>query len=448
MGRDAQAQERLRKGPWLMNHREGRVTLLAERGSPGAVSVRVWREAAAGQRQPPPVALHSAGPGFLHEIVIGDLLPGVRYRYEVTGPGLMAQGGSFNTAPREGAAEPFRFILYGDTRSNATAHAATVNAMRREAADFVMHTGDLVADGRREGLWQEFFEIERDLLRQTLFVPIVGNHELRAPMREGVANFRKYVHCDPDSPNPELDYVVRYGNVRLILSNAYENWSEGPMRSWLEQQLAQARREGPDDFLLVVMHWGMHSSGPHGPNNRMRRTGMAELFRRHGVDLVVAGHDHIYERGVENGLRYLVTGGGGAGLYRRERRLPYTESFVAAHHYVRVDAEPGHLDFTAVRADGSVIDRFRITRPRTRGPVEAPVAQRPAPAAATTDPNDEEGDGGTYRRRRRTRIQPRPCLCSAPGMANADVSPVASGLLGALAVALYVRRARRKAPPP
>ncbi len=447
----AHGQERLRKGPWLMNHSAGRVTLLAERGTPGPVSVRAWREVAAGERQPAPAVLHSHGPGFLHEVVLSGLAPGSRYRYEVTGTGLMTQGGSFNTAPAEGAQEPFRFLLYGDTRSNATAHAAAVNAMRREAADFVVHTGDLVADGRREGLWQEFFEIERDLLRQTLFVPIVGNHELRAPMREGVANFRKYVHCDPDSPHPELDYVVRYGNVRLILSNAYENWADAPMRPWLEQQLAQARREGPDDFLLVVMHWGLHSSGPHGPNNRLRRAGLADLFRQHGVDLVVAGHDHIYERGVESGLRYLVTGGGGAGLYRRERRLPYTEAFVAAHHFVRVDVEPGHLDLTAVRIDGSILDRFRITRPRTRGPVQR-VAHAPAvaqaPVSGEAAEGADEGDGGPVRRRRRgRRIQPRLCLCSAPGAGAASGSVAGVVALAGLAVVGRVRRRRQSGRP-
>ncbi len=66
----AHAQERLRKGPWVMNHREGRITILAERASPGAVSVRAWREVRPGERQPPPRTVHSDGPGYLHEAVI------------------------------------------------------------------------------------------------------------------------------------------------------------------------------------------------------------------------------------------------------------------------------------------------------------------------------------------------------------------------------------------
>ena len=448
----AHAQERLRKGPWVMNHREGRITILAERASPGAVSVRAWREVRPGERQPPPRTVHSDGPGYLHEVVLDQLTPGTRYRYEVTGQNLTPQGGGFNTAPAEGSGEPFRFILYGDTRSNANAHAATVNAMRREGADFVVHTGDLVADGRREGMWQEFFEIERDLLRSSIFVPIVGNHELRAPMREGVANFRKYVHCDPDSPNPELDYVVRYGNVRLILSNAYENWADAPMRPWLEGQLARARQEAPDDFLLVVMHWGMHSSGPHGPNNRLRRGGMLDLFRRYGVDLIVAGHDHLYERGTDQGLRYLVTGGGGAGLYRRERHLPYTEAFVAAHHYVRVDAAPGRLDLTAVRADGSVLDRFRIARARTRPAAQsnarvAPALAPPITASEELPPEEEGSDTVARRRRRGRRIHTRTCLCAAPGAGLTHDRGIALAALGGLAVTLAAR-ARRRGPRP
>ena len=46
-----------------------------------------------------------------------------------------------------------------------------VEAARREGPDFVVHTGDLVEDGRELDLWQEFFSIEAPLLRQTIFVP-------------------------------------------------------------------------------------------------------------------------------------------------------------------------------------------------------------------------------------------------------------------------------------
>lgn len=453
-GHTAYGQERLRKGPWVMNQRPGRVTILAERGTPGAVSVQVWREGARGSA---PVTVHSAGPGVLHELVVSGLTAGLRYRYTLSGPGLTPQEGHFSTAPA--GAESFRFVLYGDTRSHAAAHAAIAESIRREAPDFVVHTGDLVSDGRRERDWQQFFEIERELLRDTLFIPVIGNHELRPPSHEGIENFRKYIHCDPDSPNPELDYSLHYGHIRMILSNAYENWAEAPMRPWLEQQLARARREGPDDFLLVVMHWGMHSSGPHGPNNTLRRAGLVDLFRRYNVDLVVAGHDHIYERGEERGLRFVVTGGGGAPLYRQRRPFEFTDSFVSAHHYIRVDADPQRLQLTALRADGTVLDRFDIrhTRPAAtarpepalehvvigaNAPVDDDDASPTGPGLEARAQSAEAASATPRRRRRRPRgeLHARTCLCTAPG-APGGPSGVALGPLAAsLAWALRRRR--------
>ena len=285
----AHAEEGIRKGPWLMAPRVGALTVMVERERPGPVTVRAWELVPTGEHPPDPVVVNDADEGRMHEVHLTGLTPGGRYRYEVSGPGLEPAEGTFNTMPDTFV--PFRFVLYGDTRSDHRAHTATMRAIRREGADFVVHTGDLVSDGSRENNWQKFFTIERDVLRNAVWVPVVGNHEIRRPSRVGIENFRHYVHVEEDSPRPELDYSLHYSNVRMILANAFDNWSSPRMRNWLEGQLARARAEGPDDFVLVVLHWGMHSSGPHGENTSLRAAGLADLFRRHSVDLVVAGHD-------------------------------------------------------------------------------------------------------------------------------------------------------------
>lgn len=379
----AQAEGGIRKGPWLMAPRTGSVTVMVELDRPGPITVRAWRLGPAGSPQSQPLVFQHDALDPLHEVHVTGLQAGARYRYEVAGPSITTVAGTFNTAPETG--EPFRFVLYGDTRSNFQSHAATMRAIHREAPDFVVHTGDLVADGRRESDWQGFFETETELLRNAMFVPVIGNHEIRHASREGIENFRRYVHCPPpDSPRPELDYDVVYGNVRLVLANAYDDFASAPMRDWLESRLAQARQAGPDDFLIVVMHWGMNSSGPHGENRALRGVGLQAMFRRYGVDLIVAGHDHIYERGEEDGLRYLVTGGSGAPIYRHERHNRYTQVFLAQHHYVRVDAETNKLTFVALRPDGTEIDRFVIRHDGARAHAAAQRLDdgRTAPSAA------------------------------------------------------------------
>lgn len=375
----AHAEGGVRKGPYLMAPRPGAITVMLERDAPGPIAVRAWRVAPEGVPVGTAVEARGTASVTLHEVLLEGLASGVRYHYEVTGPGIATAEGVFSTAPQR--SEPFRFLLYGDTRSNARSHSAIVTAMRREGADFVVHTGDLLADGRSDRQWDDFFAIERDLLRDTVFIPVVGNHELRNSSRIGIENFRRYVNCPPpDAPRPELDYVVRFGNVQMILANAYDDWSSAPMRTWLENHLAQARRDGPNDFLLVVTHWGMHSSGPHGENRSLRAAGLPEMFRRYGVDLVVAGHDHVYERGEDRGLHYVVTGGSGAPLYSRRAEHPYTRFFSAQHHYVRVDADADKLDLTAVRPDGTILDHFVIRHAQRGARVADAVGGSAAPA--------------------------------------------------------------------
>lgn len=453
----AQADDGVRKGPYLMAPRPGAITVMLERDAPGPVTVRAWRVAAEGVPVGAPIESRSTASVNLHEVLLEGLASGVRYHYQVSGPGITTAEGIFSTASQR--TEPFRFLLYGDTRTNPRAHGSIVTAMRREGADFVVHTGDLLADGRSERQWDDFFAIERDLLRDTVFIPVVGNHELRNSSREGIENFRRYVNCPPpDAPRPELDYVVRFGNVRMILANAYDDWSSAPMRAWLETHLAQARRDGPNDFLLVVTHWGMHSSGPHGENRSLRAAGLPEMFRRYGVDLVVAGHDHVYERGEERGLHYIVTGGSGAPLYSQRSQHPYTRVFAAQHHYVRVDADADKLDLTAVRPDGTILDHFIIRHPQ-RGaraeaapetaapdPVVASAAAVPevaAPAAAVTEVADEpehsrhhsssrhHRDGSSRRHRHHEQLPPpppTPAPVVAAAVAPAPAVPPPEGL--------------------
>jgi 3',5'-cyclic AMP phosphodiesterase CpdA len=427
----AVAEEGIRKGPWLMAPRVGGITVMVERERPGPVTVRAWELVPEGDPQPQAIVVSDATPTTLHELRLSGLTPGGRYRYEVSGPDIETARGTFNTMPD--AFVPFRFVLYGDTRSDHRSHAATMRAIAREGADFIVHTGDLVADGRREDHWQRFFTIERDVLRNTAWVPVVGNHELHRPSRVGIENFRRYVHCEEDSPRPELDYTLRYGNVRLVLANAFDNWASPRMRTWLDGQLARARREGPEDFLLVVLHWGMHSSGPHGENGHLRTAGIAELFRRHSVDLVVAGHDHIYERGEEGGLRYLVTGGSGAPLYKHTTARHYTQVFARQHHYVRVDVERDMLSFVAIRPDGSVLDRFVIRHPNARARVRGA-----ATGARRSWPELEDPAEPVPRASMVTAPPPRMCLCAAPGRGRGTRTD-APGLL-AVALSLGLLR--------
>lgn len=381
----AHGQTRLRKGPWVMDPQPGSVVVLAERPYPGRLRVRATP--VEGPDAGAEVTAESPS-ATLHEVRLSGLSDGVRYSYTVEGDGLAPASGTFSSLPR--VAAPFRFVIFGDTRSSATRHRAAVASVRREGPDFVVHTGDLVEDGRELSQWQQFFDIEAPLLRETIFVPVIGNHEIIRPGSPGIANYRRFVHVAPDGPSPELDYTFRYANVRFVLANAYDDWS-GEARDWLDRELGRARREGPDDWLFVVMHWGPRSSGPHGDNPFLAEAGVNTLLRRHRVDLVIAGHDHLYERGDYDRVRYMVSGGGGAPLYRRREAREGVLKYASEHHVVRAEVERGKVTFTALRTDGTTLDSAVLTHdgwsdaPRTEHPSLAP----PSAVAPIAPPAEE-----------------------------------------------------------
>jgi predicted phosphodiesterase len=369
VGSTAFATGGVRNGPWLMEPRTDSITVMIERVAAGPVTVT----ATPIDGSAPPAVRSDTATTTLHEIRMSGLRAGTRYRYEVSGDALETRDGNFSTAPAE--AVPFRFVIYGDTRSDVAIHTRMARAIHEEAADFVLHTGDLVSDGRDLGRWRTFFDIERDLLRDAPLVPVIGNHEIMRPGSSGVDAFRRYVHCDPSSPAPELDYTFGYGSVRFVVLNAFDDWTSRSRRAWLDAALTRARAEVPNGFLVVAMHWGTNSCGPHGENHAARSAGIDDMFRAHHVDLLVSGHDHIFERGEDDGLRYIVSGGGGAPLYRRARVHRYARAFASEYHFVRADVERDAIVFTAVRPDGTTLDRCTLRHSGWDCP-RSPIAPR------------------------------------------------------------------------
>ena len=96
-----------------------------------------------------------------------------------------------------------------ETRTRHDVHRSVMEAIGKlETPDFVLHTGDLVADGNDSSLWPVFFDIERDVLRHTAFFPSLGNHERNADY------FRKIFQ--EDKPH----YSFNWGNGHFIVMNS------------------------------------------------------------------------------------------------------------------------------------------------------------------------------------------------------------------------------------
>jgi predicted phosphodiesterase len=372
----AEAQP-FRKGPYLQNVSATSITIVWESDPPEPGTVTLLSETPVRS-----VSVDSDHEG-LQEVVLGDLEPGRRYRYAVVCGGETVEG-EFATAPESGS--PFTFVVLGDTRSNSSSHQRVIERIRREVPDFILSTGDLVDDGSRERQWQEFFEIERELLSENVLFPSLGNHDRQGRGRTA-DNFRKFFALPENSGDPERYYAFTYGSARFLVldSNAY-SFALTDQTAWIEQQLQAAQLDPSIQHVFVSMHHPPFSVSLHGGQRELRER-WTPLFEKYNVTAVFSGHDHVYSRADHSGIRYYVTGGGGAPLYPRGRRTSKidkdaTQYFERTNHYVRVHVIGNLVEVSAIRDDGTLIETVSWgTPPKSRRATMA-VGSPPAPGPA------------------------------------------------------------------
>jgi len=378
----ASGSPRLVKGPYLTELDAHGVTVRFQlEGAPTAV-VRVVRDDGSGDGGAQATGATSVSVSGVQVARIAGLEPATRYAYSVhvgAASGVTVGAGHFSTGQAPDSAPPTTFLVYGDDRSDDAAHAAVVHAMTAVPSDFLVQTGDMVAYGGSADEWQRFFDIERPLLADRPLFAAIGNHEL-VDDAAGAAFARFFGVIDADAGHAAVRpySTARVGNVRLFVLNTMQDWQGSEERAWLDRELARSDAEGDGVWRIAVMHHGPWSAGPHGPNTRLVEAHFPELLSLHKIDLLLAGHDHDYERG-QALLKYIVSGGGGAPLYPPQPTAT-TRKAEAAHHFVAVSAGSRELRIVATRADGSVIERCGFTK---GGPWDCDGAAAPA----------EPGDG-------------------------------------------------------
>jgi hypothetical protein len=368
---------KLLKGPYLAGLSDTGADVRFELDVPGPATVEVT----------PPVPTSDAGAPRRfadatltanHVIHVTGLEPGKSYGYSVLLGTQVAGRGTVTTAPDPASGAPLRFLVYGDSRSDPTTHEGLVRAMLATPSDFLVNTGDIVAEGGSAADWQTFFSIEAPLLRDRPLFLCIGNHELYED--EAGANFARYFGF-VDSTGILRPYgTTRIGNTRLFFLNGMHDWAAGEERAWLERELGKADGEPGLVWRMAVVHHSPWSSGPHGPNPKLVAAHIPELLAVHKIDLLFAGHDHIYERGQGAGsLKYVISGGSGAKLYPIGKPMSETRKAEAAYHFVEVTVTPTEVRTIAHRLDGSILEKCGFQKAASWDCDNVAVASAPSP---------------------------------------------------------------------
>lgn len=270
-------------------------------------------------------------------------------------------------SPPDLAPRPQRFAVIGDYGGDCPDELKVSDMIKSWDPDFIVTTGDNnYPNGDRATIDANIGKYFSDFIGNYMgkygpgspvnrFFPSVGNHDWY-----GTEKLQPYIDYFAGLPGNRRYYDVDLGRVHLFAVN-----SEGPVEpdgttpgsvqyEWLKARLAASRA----CFKIVYFHVPPRSSGPfHDPN-------LDWPFHDWGADVVINGHEHVYERIDRGGRLYLINGLGGVeNRFGFPTPLPdsvfrYSDEFGAQRGVAAIDGLT--LEFWA--ASGKLIDSVTIPR--------------------------------------------------------------------------------------
>jgi len=372
----------------------------------------------------PPLAPHR-----IYRTTLKALVPGGRAPYRVKLDGAVVFEAEAQT--RKPAAH--RMVVFGDAADGSKAQVAIAKAVLAAQPDAVFITGDLVyGRGRAAEYRDHFFPIynseETPLLRRVPVLGVVGNHDVPfAKWSDASAYFAYWseplngpalkagepssapvtavVHdamvAAAGSAFPRMaSFSFDYGPVHwtVLDSNPYVDWDSPKLKAWLEADLKAAKGAA---WRIVALHHPLFQSALSHANDQWMRP-ISPLLEAYGVDLVLAGHVHNYQRTAPlrfkptrvgprgqavagdfvvdeafdgtsvtraKGIIHIVTGAGGAELYdpwqtdAKASWQPWTRAFVSdKHSFTVLDVADKTLKLRQLDAEGHELDAITLTK--------------------------------------------------------------------------------------
>ncbi|MFT5123627.1 MAG: hypothetical protein ACI9QL_001814 [Candidatus Omnitrophota bacterium] len=259
-------------------------------------------------------SVSSAALATEHEVVLTGLTTATTYFYSIGSSTEVLAGDDpdhfFKTAPSVGTSTPTRIWLLGDAGTGNSSARAVRNAYLGlndgVFTDLLIMLGDNAYDDGTDAQYQlAFFDMYPTVLRQTPVWSTMGNHDGRSadsatqtgPYYENYT-FPTAGEIGGMPSGTEAYYSFEYANIHFICLDAYETDRSvgGAMHTWMEQDLMNVTNE----WLIAFWHHPPYTKGTHNSDTEGRLIDMRENFvpmlEAHGVDLVLSGHSHAYER--------------------------------------------------------------------------------------------------------------------------------------------------------
>ena len=267
-------------------------------------------------------------------------------------------------SPTEVTLQSLKLAVIGDYGEAGPALSDVANLIRSWQPDYILTTGDNnYPNGAYESIDDNIGQYFHDYI-----YPYKGNYGSGAEVNRFYPTLGNHDY-DTDNAQPYFDYFTLPGNERyydIVLGPVHifalnSDWREedGVGRSsvqaaWLKEKLAAST----SPWKLVVFHAAPYSSGMHGSTDWMRWP-----FREWGASAVLAGHDHVYERLLIDGLAYFTNGIGGGAIYSFEETFPGSQvRYNADYGAILILVDESQIVFQFINRSDEVIDTYQISR--------------------------------------------------------------------------------------
>lgn len=386
-----------------------------------------------------------------HIVKLTGLSPNTKYFYNVGSSSAVQAGDAtyyFETSPTAGTSVPTRIWVIGDAGTGTAGQAAVYNAYRSFTGstytDFWLMLGDNAYNSGTDAEYQtKMFDMYPEMMRQSPLWATIGNHDgvsADSATQTGpyydIHTFPKNGEAGGVASGTEAYYSFNYGNIHVIVldSNETSRSTTGAMMNWMKADLANVTAT----WLIAIWHHPPYTKGSHNSDTETNLIEMRQNFlpvlENYGVDIVLTGHSHSYERSKfidgHYGLSstysssFEINGGSGrvdgTGAYAKTGSLPHSGavySVVGASGQVSggtlnhpamflslnelgsmvLDVSGQTMDIKYLNNNGAVRDYFTISKgatppaiPAAPGGLTATAASSSAINLAWTDNSNNE----------------------------------------------------------
>ena len=309
---------------------------------------------------------------YLHRVTVGGLSAAERAEYIACLGEVCTAPAVLQAAPAPEA--PVRIGWAADSQDNLFDYFQIhLSHLQARSPDLLVMAGDVVQNGEDLSEWAEDWWIpltEGGLGQSTPVLIARGNHDKEHP----------YAYAYASAPEETAWLSFRYGPVFFVILDS-NTLADSPdvrlSQAWFLADALGSSAARSAAFRVVVFHEAPFNSVVTTTDPERSSWGWEDgreawvpLFEEGGVDLVVAGHYHSYQRGAAEGVSYVVIGGGGASLLPGAPESgPYAEMFdvsTLAWHYAVMDVDTERLVWETYDLDDELIDSFTLAAAAAR----------------------------------------------------------------------------------